>query len=99
MDENELEEQLQSKGKTSPRITPQHIDDQISECLFHRFPNTTLIVCALVLKNGFTVIGESACASPENFDQEIGEKLAFEKARNKIWDFEGYVLRNTLVGV
>jgi len=52
--------------------------------------------CVLVLKNGFTVTGQSACASPENYDAEIGRKVAREKAREKIWALEGYLLRQRL---
>lgn len=56
----------------------------------------TLTFCVLVLKNGFTVTGESACASPENFDKEIGEKIAYGNAREKIWQLEGYLLKQNL---
>lgn len=59
-------------------------------------PMETLTFCVLVLENGFTVTGESACASPENFDAEIGRKIAFENARNKIWLLEGYLLKQHL---
>ena len=55
-----------------------------------------LTFCVLVLKNGFTVTGESACSSPENFDQEIGRKIARENAVNKIWMLEGYLLKKKL---
>ena len=55
-----------------------------------------LTFCVLKLRNGFTVTGESACASPENFDPEIGKKIAYENARNKIWMFEGYLLKEKL---
>lgn len=55
-----------------------------------------LTICVLKLKNGFMVTGESACASPENFNAEIGKKIAYENAREKIWALEGYVLRNQL---
>ena len=50
----------------------------------------------LVLRNGFTVTGESACASPENFDAEIGRKIARQNAVQKIWPLLGYELRNHL---
>jgi hypothetical protein len=53
-------------------------------------------VCCLTLKNGFTVTGESACASPENFDAELGRKIAFKNAREKIWQLEGYLLKEKL---
>lgn len=55
-----------------------------------------LTFCVLTLKNGFTVTGESACASPENFDAEIGRKIAYENAREKIWMLEGYLLKEKL---
>lgn len=57
-----------------------------------------LTFCVLVLKNGFTVTGESACASPENFNAEIGNRIARENARAKIWVLEGYLLRSWLSG-
>lgn len=55
-----------------------------------------LTFCVLVLRNGFTVTGESACASPENFNAEIGRKIARENAINKIWPLMGYELRTKL---
>ena len=55
-----------------------------------------LTFCVLVLRNGFTVTGESACASPENFDPEIGRKIARQNAINKIWPLMGYELRTKL---
>lgn len=55
-----------------------------------------LTFCILVLKNGFTVTGESACASPENFDREIGRRIALENAKQKIWPLMGYELKSKL---
>ena len=55
-----------------------------------------LIFCVLVLKNGFTVTGESACASPENFDPDIGRRIARENAVNKMWTLLGYALKQDL---
>lgn len=55
-----------------------------------------LTFCVLVLKNGFTVTGESACASPEKFDAEIGRKIARQNAVNKVWPLMGYELRSRL---
>ena len=57
-----------------------------------------LTFCVLVLRNGFTVTGESACASPENFDAEIGRKIARQNAVNKVWPLMGYALRSQLAG-
>lgn len=62
-------------------------------------PLDCLTICVLVLRNGFTVTGESACASPENFDPEIGRKFARENAINKIWMLEGYLLKQQLSGL
>ncbi|EGH3481576.1 TPA: hypothetical protein MO487_000353 [Salmonella enterica subsp. houtenae serovar 43:z4,z23:-] len=59
-------------------------------------PLDLLTFCVLVLRNGFTVTGESACASPENFDAEIGRKIAKQNAVNKIWLLEGYLLKQKL---
>ena len=55
-----------------------------------------LTFCVLVLRNGFTVTGESACASPENFDAELGRKRARQNAVNKIWPLMGYELKSKL---
>ena len=55
-----------------------------------------LTFCVLVLRNGFTVTGESACASPENFDAEVGRKIARANAINKIWPLMGYQLKEQL---
>lgn len=119
MSDQDIEQQIQVKGKKAPRITPQHIDSVIaSEHYFTAaqgyeksaadnfsddpYPLATpdalhlLTFCVLVLKNGFTVTGESACASPENFDAEIGRKIARENAVNKIWMLEGYLLKQNL---
>ena len=57
-----------------------------------------LTFCVLTLRNGFTVTGESACASPENFNAEIGRKIARENAVNKIWPLMGYALKDKLAG-
>lgn len=59
-------------------------------------PLDLLTFCVLVLRNGFTVTGESACASPENFDAELGRKIARENAVNKMWPLMGYALKQKL---
>ena len=89
--EQTIEQEIQGKGLNAPRLTPQHIDDAIKSEQYHVFPGTTL-----TLRNGFHATGESAAASPENFDEEIGRKIARENARDKIWMLEGYLLKNKL---
>ena len=92
----EIEQEIQDKGLTAPRLTPALIDAAIKSEDYHVFGDTCLTVCCLTLQNGFTVTGESACASPENFNAEIGRKIARENARNKIWMLEGYLLKQRL---
>jgi len=96
MTEQAIEQEIQDKGLTAPRLTPELIDAAILDEDYHVFEKTCLTVCCLTLQNGFTVTGESACASPENFNAEIGRKIARENARNKIWMLEGYLLKNRL---
>lgn len=91
-----IEKEIQDKGLNAPRLTPALIDAAIKSEDYHIFPGTTLTVCALTLRNGFIVTGESAAASPANFDVELGRKIARDNARNKIWAFEGYLLRQKL---
>jgi hypothetical protein len=55
-----------------------------------------LTFCVLVLKNGFTVTGQSAVASPENFDAEVGRKVARANAVKQVWALEGYLLRERI---
>jgi hypothetical protein len=94
--EKKIERELQEKGKTAERITPDHLDTLIVKEDYHHFPGTTVIVAALTLENGFVVVGQAASAHPENFDEEIGRKIARSDARDKIWALEGYRLREKL---
>ena len=96
MTDQQVENEMQTKGLTAPRITPARIDEVIVSEDYHVFPGTTLTICCLTLANGYTVTGESACASPENFDREIGNKIARDNAKQKIWALEGYALRERL---
>lgn len=96
MNEQVIEEEIQEKDLNAPRLTPPAIDKCIKHTQYHQFVGTTTTVCCLLLTNGFTVIGESACASPDNFDIEIGQKIAFDNARQKIWMLEGYLLKQEL---
>ncbi|ELV7509375.1 MULTISPECIES: Gp49 family protein [Aeromonas] len=129
MSDQQIEKEIQAKGLTAPRVTPQRIEEVIaSEYYFtaadgvagaavactlhcsHADVDTTkehappppyqshrlLTFCVITLKNGFTVTGESACASPENFSAELGRKIARENAINKVWMLEGYLLKQQL---
>lgn len=93
------ENEIIDKGLTAPRITPERIEEIIVSEYYHVFGGTQLTVCCLILANGFAVSGESACVSPENFNKELGERIARDNAKQKIWELEGYALRNKLSGV
>lgn len=122
--DNVIEQEIQAKGLTAPRITPADIEANIKSMFYFTalqgsrmavldesvdtmnpsLVSTTrldpslglLTFCVLVLKNGFTVTGESACASPENFDAEIGRNIARQNALAKVWPLMGYELRSKL---
>ena len=114
MNDQAIEQEIQEKGKTAPRITPADIEANISS--EHYFtaadgirgandlecesgdPLTLLTFCVIELRNGFTVTGESACASPENFDADIGRKIARQNAVAKIWPLLGFSLKQKLQG-
>ncbi|BEV08009.1 Gp49 family protein [Methylophilus sp. DW102] len=94
--EQQTEQDIQAKGLNAPRLTPADIDATIVGEQYHVFPGTTLTVCCLQLKNGATVTGDSACVSPANFDEQIGRNIARQNAREKIWQLEGYLLKQRL---
>ena len=94
--DQQMEYKIQNAGLTAPRLTPAHIDSTIKDVAYHVVPGTTTTICSLVLMNGFVVNGESASASPENFNESIGKQIAFDNARDKIWQLEGYLLKQKL---
>lgn len=108
MDDKTVEQEIQAKGLTAPRITPADIEAAIaSEHCFtaaeaakcggtEPHPLDLLTICVLVMKNGFTVTGESACASAANFDAELGKKIARTNAIAKVWHLMYYELRSKL---
>lgn len=59
-------------------------------------PLALLTICVLVLRNGFTVTGTSACASPANFDAGIGQRVARQDALRQVWPLLGYALRDRI---
>lgn len=96
MSEHEIEKEIQDKGLNAPRLTPADIDAAVVSESFTVLPSGKAMVCELILRNGFSVRGESACVSKENFNFEIGQKIAREDARNKVWLLEGYALQERL---
>ena len=77
-------------------VTQEQIDEILleSECkTFHRVFDKQCVV-VLLLPNGFTLVGESACVDPNNYDEDIGFNLAMRDIENQLWMLEGYLLQN-----
>jgi len=91
--DQQIEDDIVAKGLNFPRLNPSNIEEVIVGEQFYRFPGTTVTVCCLALKNGYHVIGEAAAVSADNFDAEIGQKVARQHAKDKIWALEGYLLK------
>lgn len=98
MDEQKLEQSIQARGLNAPRLTPESIDAVIVGETFTVLPSGKVMVCEITLDNGFTVRGEAAVVSKTNFNQEIGERISYKNAREKIWELEGYLLQSKLAG-
>lgn len=95
-DEAAIEKEIQAKGLNAPRLTPQLIDSVIVSETFTVLPSGKCMICELILKNGFSVRGEAAVVSKENFNEEIGKDVSRRKAREQIWQLEGYLLQEKL---
>lgn len=91
-----LEERLVKLGLNAERVKPSQIDSKIKRVEFHVFPNSYMTVCNITLENNFSVIGSCACAHPKNFNEQIGRDESFINARTKIWELEGYLLKQKL---
>lgn len=78
------------------KVTPKQIKEKVKKIQYHHIPGTTLMMCILTLENGYVVSGQSACADPKEFDYEIGMKFSYEDAENKIWQLEGYLLKEKM---
>jgi len=96
MEALDVEEQVKTLGLLAPRIDLESIEKTILSEDYHVFPGSCLTVCQLTLRNGFNTIGTSACVSPENFNVELGEKIARRNAVSEIWALEGYLLKERL---
>lgn len=77
-------------------VTVSHLESKIADREFSRVGGGTLTICVVTLSNGFQVVGKSACAHPENYNQELGEKIAYDDAFKQLWALEGYLLKEVL---
>ena len=94
--EQEIEQAIIEKGLTAPRLTPTDVDAAIVSESFTVLPSGKVMVCELTLRNGFTVRGDAATVSKENFNVAIGERISRENARAKVWELEGYLLQQRI---
>jgi hypothetical protein len=76
------------------RVTEEYMNSRITETKFHKL-GPTLTHCTIHLDNGFQVTGESACVDPINYDQKMGEKIAYDVAFRKLWSLFGFLLAET----
>lgn len=108
MQDLDIEAEIKAKNLTAPRVTKAQIDELMMNVIYHWHvvPDTTTIVAVAVLvmenEQTFTLATDySACASPENFDEEIGRNIACDNAAKKaeeaLWLLEGYALKKRLV--
>lgn len=81
-----------------PRVTEDQIVAAIEGIDYALIPDSTLTICVLHLKNGIKVVGESACVSKENFDEQTGREMAYADAFNKCWQMFGFHLASVLTG-
>lgn len=96
LSEADTEKMITDKGLNAPRLNPDSIDSVIVSQDYHVFSGTSVTVCLLTLKNGYSVVGYSGAVSLENFDADLGRAIAYRDARSKIWQLEGYLLRERL---
>lgn len=80
----------------APKVTVESITEKIGEIDY--VIRGVLVVCIITMKSGFTVIGKSAPASPENFSEEVGRRYAYDDAFRQLWPLEGYLLKERLNG-
>lgn len=78
------------------KITPEFLQSEVVDVEYRRLTGT-MTHCTITVKNGFTFTGESACADPNNYNQELGEKFALENAKSKMWVPYGFLLKQQLV--
>lgn len=92
--EQELKDHQKNIG--GKRVTLEGLEANIKSTDFYVHPGSQLTICIITLQNGFTVTGESACADPSMFNEEIGQRMAADNAKKKIWPLMGYALKQEL---
>ncbi|MES3016223.1 MAG: Gp49 family protein [Bacteroidota bacterium] len=88
LNDKELAEKLEASP--AERVTEEYMNGRIARKEFVKSGTST--TCLIHLDNGFIVSGFSACAKPENYRQDIGEKISYDNAYRQLWGFFGFLL-------
>lgn len=80
------------EGSPAERITKEYMESRIAISPKFTRIGETVTHCRIVLDNGFSVSGESACVNAENYNQSIGEKIAYDNAFRQLWPLFGFLL-------
>lgn len=96
MSNEQIERDIESQGLTAPRVSLEHVESVIAGETYTVLPSGKVMVCELTLVNGFTVRGEAAAVSRDNFNEAIGRKVSRERAVQQVWMVEGYMLQQRL---
>ena len=91
---NDKELDAAINNTTAPRVTKEYMESRIKDKTFLKI-GETVTLCNITLDNGYSVRGESACVNAANYRQEIGEKIAYDNAFNKLWPLFGFDLAET----
>lgn len=91
------DDQAKAVQKTPNRISLDSIKAKIqSEDYFHPESIPHMCVCVMLMENGFAVVGKSAPADADNYDEELGRKFSREDAIRQLWPLEAYSLRDRM---
>jgi len=98
--DHQIEQEIQAKGLTAPRITPADIEANIADVEIVKHVSKTgqvLRWAVITTRNGYAVVGKPSCAvSSANDNTDIGEKVAVTNSREELWPLMGYALKEKL---
>ncbi len=76
------------------KLTKDYLDSLVAHTQYGH--QGLLTICTITVKNGFKLVGTSACADEQNYDTKLGEQVAYQNAFAKLWELEGYLLKQRL---
>lgn len=103
MTDSQIEQEIQDKGLTAPRVTPADVEANIMSTEIVKYETRSgqiLRWAVITTESGYAVVGKPSCAvSKENDNAEVGEKIAFANSKEELWPLMGYALKNKLTGL